>query len=212
MKCPSDLHQTLLSRLLQVVFLDVQLFLENSNRYFGESAAVMLLCRPRRVQTFSLMIVVTWIQTEPKRIKKKNRSSKSELKKKRIFLINLYFCVVAIEIFLLKRNIVLCKSCFTLAWKCRDCQLSCWWWIQERRLRSSGAETPIDLRRSLDGLQWLGCGTVEGNGDTPSISIYVRASMTDDLLSKRVSPVTLPAQLSIWILRLMVCLLAWHLW
>lgn len=63
-KCPSALHQTLLSRLLQVVFLDVQLFLEKSNRYFGESAAVMLLCRPRRVQTSSLMIVVTWIQTQ----------------------------------------------------------------------------------------------------------------------------------------------------
>lgn len=101
-----------------------------------------------------------------------------------------------------------CKSCFTLAWKCRDYQLSRWWWIQEGRLRSSGAETPIDLRRSLNGPQWLGCGTVEGNGDTPSIFIYVRASMTDDLLSNRVSPVTLPAQLSIWILRLMVCLFA----
>lgn len=47
----------------------------------------------------------------------------------------------------------------------------------------------------------LGCGSVEGNGDTPSIFIYVRASMTDDLLSNMVSRVTLLAQLSGWILR-----------
>lgn len=73
MKWPSNFPQTLCNRFLQLVFLDVQLFLEKSHRYFGESAAVMLLCRPRRVQTFSLIIVVTWIQTQPTRIKQKER-------------------------------------------------------------------------------------------------------------------------------------------